>query len=187
MIPRPASKDDRKKFYKGKPPIGWGLKIQLSVGLDGQIWHTTSGVPSSTSDPTIFDASSLPGLLEDHKVLGVGDSHYVRCAGMVGRRAGKRQEIEYKDYNKEIGPVRAIVENVNARLKQWAIFRDTYRLDRHDIPMFDNFVSTVCGLINVELPLHPLRSDKRSIQPKVRSKRKKSAAAATKSKRQKTR
>jgi hypothetical protein len=57
--------------------------------------------------------------------------------------------------------VRALVENANKRLKNWRVLYGIYWYDRHDLDFFTNYLTTVCGLLNLEITLGgaPIRKD----------------------------
>src|SRR6185437_13106907 len=135
-------------FKKGG---SWAIKWQVSIGLNGKIWeHGSAGYPGSASDRQIFEESSLPEFIEETGVHGVGDSHYVKCLGMYGKKLGSKQEVEYAAYNEEIDAVRAIVENLNHRMKVWNVLQE-WTCNREDLDFFSQCLGSVCGLLNLEI------------------------------------
>lgn len=166
-IPRPGSgqNEERKLFYNGKSR-DWGLKFQISVGMDGKIWEHSQVYPCSKSDRSIFEESSLPELIARTSLMGVGDSHYVKCLGMYGTKKGSKQSIEYKDYNQDIENTRAIIENANRRLKTWKVIAGKWTHDWHNLSFFQDCVTIVCALLNLEVENgFPLRKNLRTLRP----------------------
>jgi hypothetical protein len=168
-IPRPGRGQsyDRRLYYNGKYRH-WGIKFQVSVGLDGRIWENSKAYPCSISDRQVFEESSLPALILSKNIRGVGDSHYVKCEGMYGKKLGSKQSIEFEDYNQTIENVRAIIENANARLKIWKVLGGTWLHDRRDLGFFGQLVTIACGLLNLEIMHgHPLRVNLQTLLPRV--------------------
>ena len=174
-IPRPGrgQNPDRKLYYYGKLR-NFSLKVQLSVGLDGTIWECSKAYPGSKSDRGIFEESVLPNLIERTGVLGVGDSHYVKCEGMLGKKVGSKQSVVYGGYNQDIENTRAVVENVIHRVKAFHSIAGEWTHDRHDLAFFSDCVMSVCGLVNLEIKHgHPIRKNICTLLPRVQEQRRK--------------
>jgi hypothetical protein len=148
------------------------MKFQCSVGIDGRIWEHSKAYPGSISDREIFEESQLPELFERTGLMRVGDSHYVNCLGMFGKKLGSKQSLVYKDYNQDIENVRAIIENVNHRLKVFKTIAGKWQHDRHDFDFYTDCITCVCGLVNLEvLHGHPVRVNLQTLLPRVQSMR----------------
>lgn len=183
-IDRPKGVKDRSLYYikKGKK-IGWAIKWQVSLGMDGHVWEYSPGYPFSVSDRKVFDESKLPTFLQEHKSFGVGDAHYVRCTNMLGKRTGSKQSIEYKDYNIEIESVRSVIENLNKRVKDFKILHGPWRYSCKDLDFFTHCLGIVCALVNLSVKKHPIRKDLSTLKPRVAlAKRAKKKARAKKKK-----
>lgn len=168
-IPRPGKLRDRKSFFDGKRRA-WSIKWQLTFGHDGRIWE--AGPPPhafccSTSDKRIYEESCLPEFTTKHGIRGVGDSHYVKCTNMIGKRIRKRPTQEDRQLNRELESIRAAVENLNHRVKLWKVFKGPYRHSRRDMAFFGQMLISVCGLINLSLDKHPIRRDLKSLLPRI--------------------
>jgi hypothetical protein len=168
-IPRPGKGQsyDRRLYYNGKYRH-WGIKWQISIGLDGFIWENSLAYPCSVSDRKVFDESILPNLISSKNIRGIGDSHCSLCEGMYGKKLGSKQSVVFEDYNQEIENVRAIVENANVRLKAWKVLGGTWRHDRHDLHFFGQLVTIGCGLLNLEIKHgHPIRKNLLTLLPRI--------------------
>jgi hypothetical protein len=166
-LKRPQDKADRHLYYCYKRGGSWTLKWQVTIGLDGSVWeHGSASYPGSVSDKQIFKESDLPELLAEKGMHSVGDSHYVHCVGMYGKKVGKVQSVTYAAYNEEIDSVRNVVENLNAKIKNWASMRG-WDCDRHNLDFFTQCLGSVCGLINLELREHPVRKERSTLLPRV--------------------
>ena len=141
---------DRKRFYDGKNR-DWGVKVQVMAGLDAKIWDCSQAVPCSISDQELFEESHLPEMIEVAGFKGVGDAHYVRREGVYGTKKGSVQSVTHKDYNQEIENIRAYIENVNKRLKDWKVLKGPWRRDRHNLDLFSTCAMSVCGLLNLQI------------------------------------
>jgi hypothetical protein len=122
---------------------------------------------------------------ENNLLLGLGDASFSLAPHIIGVKKGKRQAVEFKTRNEHIQHVRAVVENLNARVEQWKVFGSKwYRYDRRNLDFFSDSMDTVCGLINIMLTVqpwvHPVRSDLLSLLPRVAAER----SAARKRKRE---
>jgi hypothetical protein len=168
-IPRPGrgQLDDRKLYYFFKKGGSWAIKWQASIGMDGRIWeHGKSAEPGKISDKHIYNESKLPQFHEATGLMGIGDSHYVRCVGMFGSKKGSKQSVEYATYNEDIEYTRAVVENLNSRAKNWNVL-EFWNLDRHDLAFFTQCLGSVCGLLNLEIAGgKPIRANLRTLLPR---------------------
>jgi hypothetical protein len=168
-IPRPGhgQSHDRKLYFDGKYRL-WGLKAQITTGLDGRVWECSQVVACSKSDRALFEASELPALLSGFRVEGIGDSHYVKCEHMYGTKKGKHQAVDFAQYNQSIENVRALIENLNHRLKICEVFGGIWQHDRHNLDFLSNLLAIACALLNMEIDNgHPIRANLSTLQPRI--------------------
>jgi len=64
---------------------------------------------------------------------------------------------EDKDFNRTINSARAAIENINQRLKTYAILGDVYRGDIDDHQKVTKIAQVVSALCNINLNKHPIR------------------------------
>jgi thiamine kinase-like enzyme len=62
-----------------------------------------------------------------------------------------------KDFNRTISSARAAIENINQRVKQYAILGHTYRGSFDDVHKITKIAHVVCALCNLNLDKHPIR------------------------------
>ena len=80
--------------------------------------------------------------------------------------------VEFKARNEEIEAVRSLVENANKRLKDWTVLYGVYRYDRHDLAFFTACLTSVCGLLNLQITHGaPIWKDLTGLRPGVAMKR----------------
>lgn len=165
LRPGAGQAEDRALFFYGKTKK-WAEKFQVTVGLDATIWEHSLVKPSSVSDRQIFEQSSVPILLEEKHIRGIGDSHYVNCTNIFGKKVGRKQRIAHEGYNREIEHARALIENVFSRLKMWKIIQGPWRMDRHDADFLNQVAGSVCGLLNLEIHHRkPVRKNLQTVKP----------------------
>mgnify|MGYP000941995561 FL=1 len=91
---------------------------------------------------------------------------------MYGKKLGTKQSIAFAEYNQDIENVRAIIENVNHRIKVWKVFGGEWLHDRHDLDFMSDLVMVVCALLNLEVTHgHPIRKDLHTLLPRVANQR----------------
>ncbi len=70
---------------------------------------------------------------------------------------GRELTDEDKDFNYDINSARAAIENINQRLKTYAILGGVYRGAIDDFHKAAKIVRFVCALCNLNLIKHPIR------------------------------
>ena len=109
------------------------------------------------------------GLLDQSSptALIMGDKGYRGKLGIVIPAAKKAlaklskevQQLEdEKQRNHELETERAAVENINQRVKQWAVAKEVWDGIRQPDLFFDSVMRVVCAWTNVILRTHPLRA-----------------------------
>jgi len=68
-----------------------------------------------------------------------------------------KQLEDEKQRGHELQTERAAIENINQRVKQWAVATEVWDGIRQPELFFDSVLHVVCALVNVILRTHPLR------------------------------
>ena len=72
---------------------------------------------------------------------------------------GGELTTENKDFNRNICSTRAAIENINQRMKQYAIIGHIYRGSYSDFDKITKITRVVSALCNLNLDKHPIRKD----------------------------
>ncbi|CAF3549202.1 unnamed protein product, partial [Rotaria sordida] len=70
---------------------------------------------------------------------------------------GRELSDEDKNFNRDINSARAAIENINQRLKTYAIIGGVYRGAIDDFEKTTKIVQVVAALCNMNLDKHPIR------------------------------
>jgi hypothetical protein len=70
---------------------------------------------------------------------------------------GRELTQEDKDFNRTINSTRAAIENINQRLKTYAILGSVYRGPIDDFHKITKIIQIVAALCNLNLNKHPIR------------------------------
>ncbi|CAF4088116.1 unnamed protein product, partial [Rotaria sp. Silwood1] len=70
---------------------------------------------------------------------------------------GRELTQEDKDFNRDINSARAAIENINQRLKAYAILGGVYRGRVDDFHKITKIIQVVAALCNLNLNKHPIR------------------------------
>jgi hypothetical protein len=154
---------DRSKYYwyAGGKVNKWAIKVQTTLGLDGQYWDSSKAVPYAHSDQQLYKDSKVPSILaRDEKLKGVGDLHYSKQTQFVSKVNRPKTQV-LKKRNKEIEKVRAVVEHSIAKLKDYKIVKGPYRGDRKNLVLVEKITRVVCAIINLEHEKHPIQGNLR--------------------------
>ena len=107
------------------------------------------------------------GLLDQSSptALIMGDKGYRGKLGIVvpaSKKAKVSKEVsnleDEKQRGHELQHERAAVENINQRVKQWAVATEVWTGTRDPHLCFAQAMRVVCALVNVILRTHPLRA-----------------------------
>jgi len=107
------------------------------------------------------------GLLNQSSPTAVimGDKGYRGKLGIVipsSKKAKVSKEVQQledeKQRNHELETERAAIENMNQRVKQWAVASEVWEGTRQPELFVDSVMRVVCALTNVILCTHPLRA-----------------------------
>ena len=146
-----------------KSPTKQAWKVQIACDLSHRIIDVSHVVRGAEADVNLLLQS---GLLEqadeDHRIIG--DAGYQGAYGIItpaSRKKKKSQELrmlenEYTQRH-ELESERAAIEQMNSRVKQWAIFKGGYRGLFPDTAWIEPCVRAICALSQLLLrdaPLH---------------------------------
>ncbi|CAF2093802.1 unnamed protein product, partial [Rotaria magnacalcarata] len=158
-IPQPEDSTKRKTYYHAKSPTNYALKVQMTCDFSHRIVHVSEFYRGSVHDITILRESGLLEHLND-SVQVIADKGYIGEEYVVTPRKkhhGRELDEEDKDFNRTINSARAAIENINQRLKTYAILGDVYRGDIDDHQKVTKIAQFVSALCNINLNKHPIR------------------------------
>lgn len=158
-IPQPEDSTERKTYYHAKSPTNYALKVQIACDFSHRIVHVSECYRGSVHDITILRESGLLEHLND-SVQVIADKGYIGEEYVVTPRKkhhGRELDEEDKDFNRTINSARAAIENINQRLKTYAILGDVYRGDIDDHQKITKIAQVVSALCNINLNKHPIR------------------------------
>jgi hypothetical protein len=90
----------------------------------------------------------------------------IACKGYIGEQyvitprkkpRGRELTAEDKDFNRSISSSRAAIENINQRIKNYAILGTIYRGPYNDFDKITKIARVVAALCNLKLSKHPIR------------------------------
>jgi len=158
-IPEPYDSEQRKKYYYAKSPTNYAIKVQIACDFRHQIVHVSECYQGSVHDITILRDSGLLEYVEE-SVQIIGDKAYIGEEYVVTPRKkphGRELTDEDKNFNREVNSSRAAIENINQRLKTYAILGSVYRGAIDDFHKLTKIVQVVSALCNMNLNKHPIR------------------------------
>ena len=159
-IHQPEDSEIRKKYYHAKSSTNYAFKIQIACDFNHRIVHVSECYHGSVHDINILRQS---GLLEytGEDVQIIADKGYVGEQFVITPkkkpRGGELTDGE-KDFNRIISAARAAIENINQRVKQYAIIGHIYRGSYDDFHKITKIAQVVCALCNLNLDAHPIRN-----------------------------
>jgi len=120
---QPEDSEQRKLYYHAKSPTNYAFKLQIACDFHHRIVHVSKCYPGSVHDITILRES---GLLEhtQEDVQIIADKGYIGEQYVVTPKKkprGGELTSEDKDFNRSICSARSAIENINQRLKKYAI------------------------------------------------------------------
>jgi hypothetical protein len=157
---QPKVGEKRKEMYHVKSYTYYAFKFQIATSLSGMIVHVSQVVPGSVHDIKLYDQSTLkPSVNESCQVLG--DKGYIgRPFIITPKKKPQNRQITSKEKN--INNIhythRVVVENVFARIKQYAIIGAIYRGEFDNVEKATHIVHIVCALTNLSMQSHPVRA-----------------------------
>ncbi|CAF1469936.1 unnamed protein product [Rotaria sordida] len=158
-VPQPDDSQQCKAHFHWKSATNYAFKVQIACDFNHQIVHVSECYRGSIHDITILRESSLLEHVND-SVQIIVDKGYVDEDYVVTPRKkphGRELTDEDKDFNRVINSARAAAENVNQRLKTYAILGGVYRGAIDDFDKITKIAQIVCALCNLNLSKHPIR------------------------------
>ena len=163
FVPLPKNQFVPADYHK-KSPTKAAWKYEIACDFSHRIISCSRGFHGGAHDMRIIRES---GLLEQSSptALIMGDKGYQGKLGIVipaSKKAKVSKEVQQledeKQRNHELETERAAVENMNQRVKQWAVAKEVWDGIRQPDLFFDSVMRVVCALTNVILRTHPLRA-----------------------------
>jgi hypothetical protein len=139
--------------------MNYAMKVQIACDFHHRIVHVSECYRGSVHDITILRES---GLLEhvNGSVQIIGDKGYTGEDYVVTPRKkqrGRELTDEDKNFNRDINSARAAIENIDQRLKTYAILGRVYRGAIDDFEKITKIAQVVSALCNMNLDKHPIR------------------------------
>lgn len=165
FIPLPKT-EKRPQFFHLKSPTKAAMKVEIDCDLRHRIICVSNVVNGSVHDMRLVRQSGILQQMND-QTKAIGDKGYLGRLGIIVPKKKRRKvsrEVallqEEKERTHELQSERAAIENINSRVKQWHIIRDTWTLSYDTFEFVDKIVRCVCALVNVILETHPIRAER---------------------------
>ncbi|CAF2788213.1 unnamed protein product [Rotaria sp. Silwood2] len=158
-IPQPGDSTQRKAYYHAKRTTNYALKVQIACDFHHRIVHVSECYKGSVHDITILRESGLLEHVND-SVQIIADKGYIGEEYVVTPRKkphGRESAEEDKNFNRSINSARAPIENINQRLKTYAIYGSICRGAVDDFHKITKIAKVVSALCNMNLNKHPMR------------------------------
>ncbi|CAF3121603.1 unnamed protein product [Rotaria sp. Silwood2] len=161
-IHQPEDSDQRKAYYHAKSPTNYAFKIQITCDFNHRIVHVSKYYQGSVHDITVLRESGLLEHIEEHVQI-IADKGYIGEQYVITSRKkprGGELTAEDKDFNRSISSARAAIENINQRIKNYAILGSIYRGAYDDFDKITRIAHVVSALCNLKLSKHPIRNER---------------------------
>ncbi|CAF4575391.1 unnamed protein product [Rotaria sp. Silwood2] len=161
-IHQPEDSDQRKAYYHAKSPTNYAFKIQITCDFNHRIVHVSKCYQGSVHDITVLRESGLLEHTEEHVQI-IADKGYIGEQYVITSRKkprGGELTTEDKDFNRSISSARAAIENINKRIKNYAILGSIYRGAYDDFDKITRIAHVVSALCNLKLSKHPIRNER---------------------------
>ncbi|CAF3811031.1 unnamed protein product [Rotaria sp. Silwood1] len=160
-ISPPNELKQRKAYYHKKSPTNYGFKIQIASDFHHRIVHVSQCYHGGVNGLTILRES---GLLTDIEkdVRIIGNKSYIGEKYITASRKKSRGGVlttPDKRYSQTISSARAAVENINQRIKAYAILGRIYRGSIDDFEKITKIVRVVCALSNFDVMKSSIRQN----------------------------
>jgi len=158
-IPQPEESQQRKAYFHSKSATNYAFKIQVACDFNHRIVHVSECYHGSVHDITILRESGLLEHVND-SVQIIADKAYVGEEFVITPKKkphGGELTSEQKKFNYDINSARAAIENINQRIKTYAVLGSIYRGAIDDFDKITKISQIVCALCNLNLTKHPIR------------------------------
>ncbi|CAF4681513.1 unnamed protein product, partial [Rotaria sp. Silwood2] len=158
-VPQPDDSQQRKAYFYSKSATNYAFKIQIACDFNHRIVHVSECYHGSVHDITILRESGLLEHVND-SVQIIADKAYIGEEYVITvKKKPHRDELttEEKNVNHDINSARAAIENINQRIKTYAILGSVYRGAIDDFDKITKISQVVCALCNLNLIKHPIR------------------------------
>ena len=164
FVPLPKTQFIRADYHH-KSPTKAAWKYEIACDFSHRIISCSRGFHGGQHDMRITRES---GLLQQSSpaALIMGDKGYRGQLGIVvpaSKKAKVSREVqlleEERQRGHELQHERAAIENINKRVKEWAVANEVWDGVRRPELFFDQVMRVVCALVNIILATHPLRAD----------------------------
>ncbi|CAF1290311.1 unnamed protein product [Rotaria sordida] len=150
-VPQSDDSQQRKAYFHSKNATNYAFQLQIACDFNHRIVHVPECYRGSVHDITILRESCLLEHVND-SVQIIADKGYVGEDYVVTTRKklhGRELTDEDKAFNRVINSARAAVENINQRLKTYAILGGMYRGAIDDFDKITKNEQVVCALCNL--------------------------------------
>jgi hypothetical protein len=152
------------------------FNVQIACTPDGRIIFGSDPI-TNPSDQAIWNELQLREKFRDKDYAILGDSGYtfnpkepkenegnfsINALSPFTRRGGHELTEKEKEFNKILSTIRAVVENINAQLKHWRIFKGVFRhysTKKNNTVPVELVVRVVLKLTARFIELHPIRHE----------------------------
>jgi hypothetical protein len=120
--------------YSGKQPCQ-GLSLRVACDLDGVLIAPSTPVPGARHDAAAIELTGWQHTLRD--ASWVPDSAYQATTAIIPIRKPLGAELPHtaKQFNRQLSPLRCVVERRLSHLKNWRIFSRGYRRPLKRFPL----------------------------------------------------
>ena len=154
--PEPYDSDQQKTHCHSR---NYTVKVQIACDFHHRIAHVSECYRGSVHDIIIIRESGLLEHVND-SVQIIADKEYSGEDYAVTPRKkqyGRESTDENKNFNRDSSSARAAIENINQRLKTYAILGGVYRGAIDSFGKITKIIQVVSALCNMNLDKHPIR------------------------------
>ncbi|CAF2694064.1 unnamed protein product [Rotaria sp. Silwood2] len=158
-VPQPEDSQQRKTYFHSKSATNYAFKIQTACDFNHRIVHVSECHLGSVHDITILRESGLLEHVND-SVQIIADKAYIGEEYVITpKKKPQRGKLtsEEKSFNYDINSARAAIENINQRIKTYAIIGSIYRETIDDFDKIIKISQVVSAVCNLNLIKHPMR------------------------------
>jgi hypothetical protein len=139
------------EYYSGKKQRHT-LKYELAVHIEtGDIVWMNGPFPGSMHDLTIARSGFVHQLLQNEQALG--DKAYIGCDHFIAPCKPPRTPEQHR-FNAILHRRRALIEQVNKRIKHYNVFRHDWR---HDLSLHGIAFRVVVNIVAMCLMIQPIK------------------------------